>query len=81
MPDETPPQDAAPTPPKKRSRIKPALIFLLLMLLTIAAGWAYNETRTSGRRVPWDIPVEDFLFGWALVTAVLLLWVKQGQTR
>lgn len=41
----------------------------------------YDETHTSGLRFPWDIPVEDFLFGWALVTAVLLLWVKQGQTR
>ena len=41
----------------------------------------YNEKHTSGVRFPWDIPVEDFLFGWALVTAVLLLWVKQGQTR
>ena len=39
----------------------------------------YNEKHTSGLRFPWDIPVEDFLFGWALVTAVLLLWVKQGQ--
>lgn len=39
----------------------------------------YNEDHTSGLRFPWDIPVEDFLFGWALVTAVLLLWVKQGQ--
>lgn len=37
----------------------------------------YNEAHTSGLRFPWDIPVEDFLFGWALVTAVLLLWVKQ----
>ena len=41
----------------------------------------YNEKHTSGLRFPWDIPVEDFLFGWALVTAVLLLWVKQGQKR
>lgn len=38
----------------------------------------YNEQHTSGVRFPWDIPVEDFLFGWSLVTAVLLLWVKQG---
>ena len=37
----------------------------------------YNEEHTSGLRFPWDIPVEDVLFGWALVTAVLLLWVKQ----
>lgn len=41
----------------------------------------YNEKHTSGLRFPWDIPVEDFLFGWALVTAVLLLWVKQGQKQ
>ena len=39
----------------------------------------YEDRHTSGLRFPWDIPVEDFLFGWALVTAVLLLWVKQGQ--
>jgi lycopene cyclase domain-containing protein len=37
----------------------------------------YNEKHTSGIRVPWDIPVEDFLFGWALVTGVLLLWERQ----
>lgn len=41
----------------------------------------YNERHTSGLRFPWDIPVEDFLFGWALVTAVLMLWEKQGQKR
>ena len=41
----------------------------------------YNEKHTFGVRFPWDIPVEDFLFGWALVTAVLLLWVKQGQVN
>ena len=41
----------------------------------------YDDSHTSGLRFPWDIPVEDFLFGWALVTAVLLLWVKQGQKR
>ena len=31
--------------------------------------------RASG--FPFDIPVEDFLFGWAMVTAVLLLWERQ----
>ncbi|MGI9124194.1 MAG: lycopene cyclase domain-containing protein [Mycobacterium sp.] len=41
----------------------------------------YDEKHTSGLRFPWDIPVEDFLFGWALVTAVLLLWVRQGQKQ
>src|SRR3978361_1608159 len=34
----------------------------------------YNERHTSGIRFPFDIPVEDFLFGWVMVTATLLLW-------
>ena len=33
----------------------------------------YTERQASGLRFPFDIPVEDFLFGWAMVTAVLLL--------
>lgn len=37
----------------------------------------YDEQHTSGIRFPFDIPVEDFLFGFALVTAVLLLWERQ----
>ena len=41
----------------------------------------YDEKHTSGIRFPWDIPVEDFLFGWALVTAVLLLWERQQVNR
>ena len=41
----------------------------------------YNERQTSGVRFPLDIPVEDFLFGFALVTAVLLLWERQRTRR
>ncbi|WP_101949197.1 lycopene cyclase domain-containing protein [Mycobacterium sp. 3519A] len=43
----------------------------------------YDDRHTSGLRFPLDIPVEDFLFGWAMVTAVLLLWERQRrrQTR
>jgi lycopene cyclase domain-containing protein len=37
----------------------------------------YDDRHTSGLRFPLDIPVEDFLFGFALVTAVLLLWERQ----
>ena len=37
----------------------------------------YQQKQTSGLRFPFDIPVEDFLFGFALVTAVLLLWERQ----
>jgi lycopene cyclase domain-containing protein len=37
----------------------------------------YDERHTTGVRFPWNIPIEDFLFGWAMVTAVLMLWVRQ----
>ncbi len=37
----------------------------------------YDDAQTSGLRFPFDIPVEDFLFGFALVTAVLLVWERQ----
>ncbi|WP_343598827.1 lycopene cyclase domain-containing protein [Mycobacterium sp.] len=41
----------------------------------------YDEPQTSGLRFPFDIPVEDFLFGFALVTAALLLWERQRERR
>jgi len=34
----------------------------------------YRRSATSGLRFPWDMPVEDFLFGFALVTLVLVRW-------
>ncbi len=34
----------------------------------------YDLRHITGLRFPYDIPVEDFLFGFALVTAVLLAW-------
>ncbi|CPR12694.1 lycopene cyclase [Mycobacterium bohemicum DSM 44277] len=37
----------------------------------------YDDRQTAGVRFPFDIPIEDFLFGFALVTAVLLLWERQ----
>jgi lycopene cyclase domain-containing protein len=38
----------------------------------------YDSHRLSGVRFPWDIPLEDFLFGFALVTLTLLLWLQSG---
>jgi len=35
---------------------------------------SYSDAATSGVRFPADIPVEDFAFGFALVTLALLLW-------
>jgi len=34
----------------------------------------YDANATTGWRFPWDIPVEDYLFGFALLTLAMLLW-------
>lgn len=34
----------------------------------------YDADQVTGVRAPWDIPIEDFLFGFALLTLVLALW-------
>jgi len=39
----------------------------------------YRNADTVGIRFPWGIPVEDFLFGFALLTLVLLLWERRRE--
>ncbi|HWG73940.1 MAG TPA: lycopene cyclase domain-containing protein [Acidimicrobiales bacterium] len=41
----------------------------------------YNPAEFSGVRFPWDIPIEDFAYGFALVTLALVLWVRSGRTN
>ena len=41
----------------------------------------YNREHFSGWRVPFDIPVEDYFFGFALVTLPIILWERAGQRR
>ncbi len=41
----------------------------------------YNSKELSGVRFPWDIPIEDFAYGFALVTLVLLVWVRERPAR
>ena len=36
----------------------------------------YNPEEHLGIRAPWDIPIEDFGFGFAMVTLAILLWRK-----
>jgi lycopene cyclase domain-containing protein len=38
---------------------------------------SYSDAATTGIRFPADIPIEDFAFGFALVTLTLLLWRRQ----
>ena len=39
----------------------------------------YNPAQQSGLRFPWDIPIEDFGFGWAMVTLTILVWTRLGR--
>ncbi len=34
----------------------------------------YNPDQMLGVRAPWDIPIEDFGFGFAMVTLAILCW-------
>lgn len=36
----------------------------------------YNRSQFSGVRFPFSIPIEDFVYGFALATLTLLLWVR-----
>jgi len=61
---------------------------IILFFQVIVDGWLtkltapivrYAPTHFAGLRIPWDIPVEDFLFGWAMCTLSLLLWEWQSE--
>lgn len=39
----------------------------------------YNPDAISGWRFPWDIPVEEFVYAFALVTLVMVLWDRAGR--
>lgn len=36
----------------------------------------YEPTTMLGIRFPWDIPVEDFGFGFAMLTLTIMLWKR-----
>lgn len=39
---------------------------------------SYNPDAKSPWRFPWDIPVEDIAFAFALLTLVLINWLRAG---
>jgi lycopene cyclase domain-containing protein len=41
----------------------------------------YDENATTGWRFPWDIPVEDYLYGYALLTLAMPLWDAAAPRR
>ncbi len=38
----------------------------------------YAPAHHTGVRWPWDIPVEDFLFGFSMVTLTIMCWERWG---
>ncbi|HET9871371.1 MAG TPA: lycopene cyclase domain-containing protein [Propionibacteriaceae bacterium] len=34
----------------------------------------YDDSQMLGIRIPWDVPVEDYGFGFAMVTLAILVW-------
>ena len=63
-------------------------IGICLFFMILVNGWLtklsapivlYNEDERSPWRFPFDIPVEDYLFGFALLHWVLARWVLLGR--
>ncbi len=46
------------------------------MSKTSAPIVVYNPANVSGVRFPWDIPVEEFVYAFALVTLTMVLWER-----
>ena len=64
-----------------------AIVFAFQMVVD---GWLtklsaliviYNPEHHLGLRWPWDVPVEDYLFGFAMVAATIILWERAKRSR
>lgn len=62
-----------------------AIVFFFQVLVD---GWLtklvdpivlYSPQHFSGVRFPFDIPIEDFGFGFVLVTAAIMAWCRLGE--
>ena len=58
---------------------------IVLFFQVLMDGWLtklsspiviYDDRYSTGVRFPFDIPVEDFAYGIALVTLAIALWVR-----
>jgi lycopene cyclase domain-containing protein len=66
-----------------RSRSYWLAMGICLFFMVLVNGWLtklsapivlYAPAMKTPWRLPWDIPVEDYLFGFALLTAVVIRW-------
>ena len=77
------------------TRVFSRLQFWLSMVIVFAFqmivdGWLtklsapiviYNPEHHLGLRWPWDMPVEDYLFGFAMVAGTIILWERAKRLR
>ena len=65
--------------------ISMAIVFVFMIPID---GWMsklsdpiviYDPDELSGIRFPWDIPLEEFVYAFALVTLAMLFWDRAGQ--
>lgn len=63
---------------------------IVLFFECLVDGWltklsapivVYDPSQYTGVRFPFDIPVEDFLFGFALIALTIILWERAGRRR
>lgn len=61
---------------------------ICLFFMVLVNGWLtklsdpivlYAAAEKTPWRFPWDIPVEDYAFGFAMLTAVLMRWRVLGR--
>ncbi len=48
-------------------------------LTKLSAPIVVYQRANLGIRWPWDIPIEDFGFGWVMVTMAMMLWVRAAR--
>lgn len=77
------------------TRVFTRVQFWVSMLIVVAFqvlvdGWLtklsapivqYNPEHQLGLRFPWDVPVEDYLFGFAMVASTVILWERAKAAR
>lgn len=73
-----------------RMRAYRATMIICFGFMIVMNGWltkrsapivTYSADEFSGWRPIWDIPAEDYLFGFALLTFSLLCWVRTADRR
>ena len=72
-----------------RSRAYWSAIGICLCFMILVNGWLtklsapivlYDPDAKTPWRFPWDIPIEDFAFGFALLHWTLVRWQRFGRT-